>query len=62
MSKRMTDDELTALTDAEMRQSVGFWGGKLAQQRQKAERYYLGLATGDLAPPEICLLYTSRCV
>ena len=53
MSKRMTDDELTALTDAEMRQSVGFWGGKLAQQRQKAERYYLGLATGDLAPPEI---------
>lgn len=50
---RMTEDELRALTDGELRQSVGYWGGKLAGQRQKAEYYYLGLAKGDLAPPEI---------
>lgn len=36
-----------------MRQSVGFYGGKLAGQRQKALIYYEGLAKGDLAPPEI---------
>jgi hypothetical protein len=50
---RMTEDELRALTDSEMRQSIGYWGGKLAEQRRKAEYYYLGLAKGDLSPPEI---------
>lgn len=50
---QMGDDELRALTDSEMRQSIGYWGGKLAEQRRKAEYYYLGLAKGDLSPPEI---------
>ena len=49
----MSDDELRALTDSEMRQSIGYFGGKLAEQRRKAEYYYLGLAKGDLSPPEI---------
>jgi soluble cytochrome b562 len=49
----MRDDELLALADAERRQAIGYYGGKLAQQRQKAEAYYYGLATGDLAPPEV---------
>lgn len=50
---KMTEDELRAITDAEMRQSVGYWGGKLAEQRRKAEYYYLGLPKGDLSPPEV---------
>jgi hypothetical protein len=49
----LTDDQLKALTDAEMRQSVGYWGGRLAEMRRKAEYYFLGLAKGDLTPPEI---------
>lgn len=53
MGKGLSDDELRALTDAEMRQSIGYWGGKLAEMRRKAEYYYLGIAKDDLAPPEI---------
>ncbi|HEY8026265.1 MAG TPA: hypothetical protein VIF60_16995, partial [Burkholderiaceae bacterium] len=49
----LTDDQLKAITDAEMRQSVGYWGGKLEEMRRKNEYYFLGLAKGDLAPPEI---------
>jgi len=52
MSK-MTDDELIAITDAEMRQSIGYMGGKLSEMRRKAEYYYLGLPEGDLSPPEV---------
>ena len=53
MGKGLSDDELKALIDSELRQSVGYFGGKLAEQRRKAEYYYLGLAKGDLSPPEI---------
>jgi hypothetical protein len=53
LAKRMTDDELRALTDSEIRQSMGFMGGKLSEQRRKAEYYYLGKAQGDLAPPQV---------
>ena len=53
MAKAMSDDELRALTDSEMRNSVGYASGKLAAMRQKAMWYYLGEAKGDLAPPEI---------
>lgn len=49
----LTDDELKALANEELRQAVGYYGGKLADQRRKAEYYYLGEAKGDLAPPEI---------
>jgi hypothetical protein len=50
---KMTEDELRAITDSEMRQAVGYFSGKLANQRQKAMSYYLGNAVGDLAPPEV---------
>lgn len=53
MAKGLTDDELKALTDAEMRQSYAYWGGKLSEMRRKNEYYFLGLAKGDLSPPEI---------
>lgn len=53
MAEPMTDDALKALTDAEMRNGIGYYGGKLAEQRRKAEYYYLGLAKGDLSPPEV---------
>ena len=49
----MTEDQLKALTDSEMRQAVGYYGGKLSEQRRKAEFYYLGLPKGDLTPPEV---------
>lgn len=49
----MTEDELRALTDAEMRLAVGYWSGKLANQRQKAMSYYLAEPKWDLAPPEV---------
>ena len=53
MTNRMTEDELRAITDQEMRTAVGYWSGKLANQRQKAMMYYLGEADGDLSPPEV---------
>ena len=49
----MTDDELGALVDAEMRIAIGFDSGKLADQRRKAEYYFYGEAKEDLAPPSI---------
>lgn len=52
-TRRLSDDELRAITDDEMRRAVGFWSGKLADQRRKAMQYYYGEATGDLAPPEV---------
>jgi hypothetical protein len=53
MTERMTEDTLRAITDQEMRAAVGFFSGKLAQQRQKAMVYYLAEAKLDLAPPEV---------
>jgi hypothetical protein len=50
---KLTNDDLLALTDAEMRQAVGYYGGKLAEQRRKAEAYFYAEATGDLSPPEV---------
>jgi hypothetical protein len=49
----LTDDQLKALAMQELRGAVGYFGGKLADQRRKAEIYYLGEAKDDLAPPEI---------
>jgi len=51
--ERITEDELKALTDLEIRNALGYDGGKLAEQRRKAMWYYLGEAKGDLAPPEV---------
>lgn len=53
MAKGLTDDQLKAMTDAEMRQATGYWGGKLSEMRRRNEYYFLGLAKGDLSPPEI---------
>jgi hypothetical protein len=52
---RLTDDELLALTDAEMQDAQSYCGGngKLATERQRAEYYFHALPKGDLAPPEI---------
>ena len=50
---KMTEIDLKALVDAEMRQAVGFWGGELSAARLKAEQYYLGLPEGDLLPPDV---------
>lgn len=55
MSKpeKLSDDDLKALVSRELRASVAYDGGKLADQRRKAMQYFLGEATGDLAPPEV---------
>jgi hypothetical protein len=53
MAKGLTDDQLKAICDQELRQSIGYGVGRLANQRQKALVYYEGLAKLDLAPPEI---------
>lgn len=50
---KISDDELRALTDSEIRASVAYLGGKLSEQRRRNEYYYLGLPKGELAPPEI---------
>lgn len=49
----MTEDALRALTDSEMRLAVGYFAGKLANQRLKSLVYYLGEPKLDLAPPEV---------
>ncbi|MBC3910861.1 portal protein [Undibacterium umbellatum] len=53
MAKALSQDELKALVQTEMRQSLGYSSSRLSQARQKAEYYYLGLAVGDLSPPEV---------
>lgn len=52
---KMTDDELRALTDAEMQDATGFCGsgGKLEAQRRKNLQYFMAEAVGDLAPPDV---------
>jgi len=49
----MTDAETKALTDAEIKNSLGYSSGQLARDRQKALDYYYGKAVGDLAPSTI---------
>jgi hypothetical protein len=49
----LTDDGLKAIAMRELRSAVGYFGGKLADQRRKASIYYLGEPKDDLAPPEV---------
>ena len=49
----LSDDDLKALAGKELRAAVAYFGGKLSDQRRKAEIYYLGEAKLDLAPPEV---------
>lgn len=53
MTKRMTDDELLAITGNEIRQSTGYRTGRLSEARRKNLQYYLCRAVGDLSPPEV---------
>ena len=53
MPKKITDDELLARVDQELRSAQDYMGGKLSTQRRKALMYYMGQAEGDLAPPEV---------
>ena len=53
MPQKITDDELIARVDQEMRMAQDYMGGKLSQQRRKALQYYMGKAEGDLSPPEV---------
>ena len=49
----LTEGDLIALTDREMRASVGYSEGELSQQRRKAQVYYMGVPKLDLLPPEV---------
>lgn len=49
----MNEQQLRAAVDAEIRNSIGLYGGKLSQQRQKALYYYMMEPKGDLAPPDV---------
>ncbi len=40
MAKKMTDDELAALVDAQVRNSSGHWDTKLSTERASIQRYY----------------------
>lgn len=50
--KPMTDDEIGTIVDAEISDAQNYRGA-LSTARKKNLSYFLGLAVGDLAPPEI---------
>lgn len=50
---KMSDDDIDAILGAHIRNSVNWYGSELAVQQAKAMEYYLGMATGDLAPPGV---------
>jgi hypothetical protein len=52
-SKPLTEEELKALVNSEMRSSLGYTSSKLSHSREKAIYYYLGLPVGDLSAPEV---------
>lgn len=49
----MSDDELIAVTDEHIRQSIAYMGGKLSEQRRRNEYFYLAQPVGELAAPSI---------
>lgn len=49
----MNDQQLIALTDNEIKNSLGYTTGQLARDREKALYYYYGQPKGDLAPSSI---------
>lgn len=51
--ERISEDQLKAITDQELRQAVGYNSSRLSEMRRKAMYYYYGRAEGDLSPPEI---------
>ena len=53
MPQKITDDELMARVDQELRSAQDYMGGKLSVQRRKALQFYMGQADGELSPPEV---------
>jgi hypothetical protein len=51
--ERLTEHDLLAMIDNELRQSYGYGDGKLEEMRRRNEYYFLGIPKEDLAPPEI---------
>lgn len=49
----MTDAELIAVTDEQIRQSVAYMGGTLSEQRRRNEYFYLAQPVGELSAPAI---------
>lgn len=49
---RLTDDEVRAITDAEIREAQSF-ADQLSVERKRNENYFHALPVGDLAPPDI---------
>lgn len=52
-TERLTEHDLVAMIDSEIRQSYGYGEGKLEEMRRRNEYYFLGIPKEDLAPPEI---------
>lgn len=46
-SKKMTESELKAVIDAQIRNAAGYMSGELSEQRRKALEYYLGEPFGN---------------
>ncbi|MDB5405417.1 MAG: phage portal protein [Rhodospirillales bacterium] len=44
---KMSDTDLQAILDAKIQNSLGYQGGRLAQERRQAEQYYKGEAFGN---------------
>lgn len=47
MAKKMSDDELAGIVRSQIQQSIGFWSGELAAERQQALKYYYGEPFGN---------------
>lgn len=51
--RALDDDDIRAITDRELQKATQYCFETLGEERNKAMAYYLGLAEGDLAPPEV---------
>lgn len=50
---QMDDDEIMSILSLHIRNSINWYGSEIATQQAKAMEYYLGMATGELAPPGV---------
>ena len=48
----LSTDEIKTILDNEIDAAIGFGGGDLSEEREKALEFYLGEAKGELSPPE----------
>lgn len=49
----MPDTEISAILESHISQAQNWLGTGIAKEQEKAMQYYLGLAEGDLAPPDV---------